>query len=78
MSKYPIVGTLANTNTAPPPGTEHEPEEDGSAQEESRGPILLRRPPPAEPDWVLTAVGGLVFGLLLLRFGLLDVSHFLC
>ena len=71
MSKYPIVGTLANTNTAPPPGTEH-------AQEESRGPILLRRPPPAEPDWVLTAVGGLVFGLLLLRFGLLDVSHFLC
>jgi predicted heme/steroid binding protein len=80
VKKYPIVGTLVNTNTAPPHGTEHEKEED---EMDSRGPILLTKPPPPPPPpppasrWVLTAVGGLAAVIFLFRLGLIDISHFL-
>jgi predicted heme/steroid binding protein len=78
LRKYPIVGTLVNSNTEPPPGTESEE----SAEEESkpRGPVLKQQPrPPPSPttDWALAAVAGPVCVLLLIRFGIIDIAHFI-
>ena len=77
VRKYPIVGTLVNTNTEPPPGTENEESADDELK--SRGPVLKQqpRPPPSPTDWVFTAFAGAACVLLLIRFGLIDITHYL-